>query len=142
MDVKKEFFRLKEQWVHSSGEAREKADAEMQTFFDSLSEEDKALVKEAVDEDFARIHKDVEETRQLAEQITIRKQMEEILPFISVSALAKTYFGKSAAWFYQRLNGNIIHGKPVSFTKEELTKLSQALKDVAAQLQRAAAVVA
>lgn len=138
MDVKKEFIRLKEQWMQASGEAREKADAEMQAFFDSLREEDKPLLAEAVDEDFARLHNDVEETRRLADQISIRKQMEEVLPFISVSALAKVYFGKSASWFYQRLNGNVVHGKSASFTPQEMNTLRRALDDVAAKLQHAA----
>ena len=40
MDVKKEFIRLKEQWMNSKGEAREKADVEMQAFFDSLTEKE------------------------------------------------------------------------------------------------------
>ena len=142
MDVKKEFIRLKEQWMHASGEAREKADAEMQAFFDALREEDKTLLEEAVNEDFARLHKDVEEAHRLAEQITIRKQLEEVLPFISVSEFAKTYFGRSASWLHQRINGNAIHGKPATFTSEEVKTLSNALNDVAAKLKRAAAAVA
>lgn len=142
MDVKKEFIRLKEQWVRSSGEARRKADDEMQAFFDSLQEEDKALLTEAVDEDFARLHKEVEETRKLAKQLSIRKQMEEVLPFISVSEFAKTYFGRSASWLHQRINGNVIHGKPAMFTPDEIKTLSHALNDVAAKLQRAATAVA
>ena len=142
MDVKKEFIRLKEQWMHASGEAREKADAEMQAFFDALREEDKTLLEEAVNEDFARLHKDVEEAHRLAEQITIRKQLEEVLPFISVSEFAKAYFGRSASWLHQRINGNAIHGKPAAFTPEEIKTLSHALNDVAAKLQRAAMAVA
>lgn len=142
MDVKKEFFRLKEQWIHSTGKEREQADAEMQAFFDSLKPEDNALLEEAVNEDFARIHKDMEEAHKLAERIAVRRQIETILPFISVSALTKEYFGKSSSWFYQRLNGNTVHGKQVSFTEDELKTLSHALSDMAAKLQQAAATVA
>ena len=122
MDVKKEFFRLKEQWIHSTGKEREQADSEMQAFFDSLKPEDNALLEEAVNEDFARIHKDMEEAHKLAERIAVRRQIETILPFISVSALAKEYFGKSSSWFYQRLNGNTVHGKQVSFTENPCTE--------------------
>ena len=56
--------------------------------------------------------------------------MEQVLPFLSISALAKHYFGKSASWFYQRLNGNIVHGKPCRFTPEELEKVKLALNDI------------
>ena len=142
MDVKKEFIRLKEQWMHASGDERNKADAEMQAFFDALKEEEKTLLAEAVNEDFAQLHKDVEEAHKLAEQITIRKQLEEVLPFISVSEFAKAYFGRSASWLHQRINGNAIHGKPAAFTPDEMKTLSRALNDVAAKLQRAAMAVA
>ena len=36
MNVKEEFFRLKDRWIHSKGEEREKADAEMQACFQSI----------------------------------------------------------------------------------------------------------
>ena len=81
MNVKEEFFRLKDRWIHFKGEEQKKADAEMQAFFDSLNSEDSALLEEAVNEDFARIRKDVACTYQLAEQISIRKQLESVLQF-------------------------------------------------------------
>ena len=62
--------------------------------------------------------------------------MEPILPYISVSSLAKDYFGKSTSWFYQRLNGNIIHCKAAAFTDKELNVLKDALQDVASKLNK------
>ena len=104
-----------------------------------MSDEEQKQLSIAVSDDLQKIRQEVGE---LKRTLSARKLMEPILPFISVSALAKEYFGKSASWFYQRLNGNVVHGKPVSFTEEELAKLSRALNDVAAQLQRAAAAMA
>ena len=72
MDVKKEFIRLKEQWMNSKGEAREKADVEMQAFFDSLTEKDKKLIAEAVDEDFSKIHQKIEDCKNLSHRIEVR----------------------------------------------------------------------
>lgn len=142
MNVKEEFFRLKDRWIHSKGEERERADADMQAFFDSLTPEDNALLKEAVNEDFARIHQKVEESVRLAEQISIRKQLEEVLPVLSVSEFAKRYFGRSASWLHQRINGNAVHGKPAEFTPEEKQTLARALRDMASKLEQAAAAVA
>ena len=80
----------------------------------------------------------IEMARELGKQIQIRKQLESVLPFISVSALAKSYFGKSSSWFYQRLNGNIVHGKPAAFTEDELKTLNHALQDISTKLSNVA----
>lgn len=134
MDVKKEFIRLKEQWMDSKGEAREKADIEMQAFFDSLTEEDKKLIIEAVDEDFSKIHQKVEDCKDLSHRIEVRKRLEEVLPFISISKFAEVYFGKSASWLHQRINGNVVHGKPCRFTDEEVDIFNRALQDISKKI--------
>lgn len=165
MNVKEEFFRLKDRWIHFKGEEQKKADAEMQAFFDSLNSEDSALLEEAVNEDFARIRKDVACTYQLAEQISIRKQLESVLQFqqqythnngtpneefiikykmrdilfaISWREISKTYFGKSSTWIYEKLDGRDGNGKPTSFTPEETMQLKGALCDLAERIRRCA----
>lgn len=138
MGVKEDYLRLKERWVQSKGAEREQAQAELDAFFDSLSEEDTPLLEEAVNEDFKRIHQKMDEAKELGRQIQVRKQLESILPFISVSALAKNYFGKSSSWFYQRLNGNVVHGKQATFTEDELKTLNNALLDISMKLSNVA----
>ena len=113
-----------------------------------MSDEEQKQLSIAVSDDLQKIRQEVGE---LKRTLSARELMEPILPFISVSALAKEYFGKSASWFYQRLNGtswfyqrlngNMVHGKPVSFTQEELTVLAHALNDMASKLQQAALTV-
>ena len=63
------------------------------------------------------------------------------MKLISVSEFARKYFGKSASWLHQRINGNEVHGKAVTFTEKELNILSDALKDVANKLNSAAAAL-
>lgn len=138
MDVKEEYFRLKDLWIKSTGLERENAGKQLDVFMTSLSEEDKRLVTEAIADDFNRIHKIVDESKQLRKRIEVRKQLEEVLSFISVSEFAKTYFGKSASWLHQRINGNEVHGKAATFTPEELHQLADALNDVGDKLKRAA----
>lgn len=71
--------------------------------------------------------------------LTLQKTLHGVLPpFISVSEFAKQYFGKSASWLHQRINGNAVHGKVATFTPTELTTLANALKDVAGKLTHAA----
>lgn len=58
----------------------------------------------------------------------------EVLDRISCADIAGRYFHRSRSWFTQRLNNNIVNGKPVSFTAEELQTLRRALKGLAVDL--------
>ena len=142
MGVKEVFSRLKAACLQAKGDDREKADQEMDRFFDSLRPEDQKELQAAIDEDFARIHQVVEDAKKMKRQIEVRKILSEVLPFISVSEFAKQYFDKSASWLHQRINGNEVHGKVATFTEKELKILSDALKDVADKLNNAAIVLA
>ena len=64
----------------------------------------------------------------------MRKRLEEVLPFISISKFAEVYFGKSASWLHQRINGNVVHGKPCRFTDEEIDIFNRALQDISKKI--------
>ena len=57
-----------------------------------------------------------------------------ILNFINCAAISERFFNRSRAWFTQRMNNNIVNGKPISFTSEELLKLRTSLKILASEL--------
>ena len=76
----------------------------------------------------------IKETIERIDSVLIRQQMEEILPFVSLAYIAKTYFKKSRQWLYQRINGLSVNGKPAQFTHEELDILNFALKDMGQKL--------
>lgn len=126
MDKVKRFFELKELWKKGDESQRAEIDKEISSLMAELSPEEDTLLVEGVQKDFARIHKDI---AYIEEQI-VRRQMQEVLPILSVSYLAKHYFGKSTSWFYQRLNGNKVNGKIASFTCEEIAILNEALQDI------------
>lgn len=138
MDVRKEYFRLKELNMHSTGEDRVRADEALEHFLNGLNEADKEIVFKEIEEDFASLHQTAHEAHKLKKKIALKKQLEDVLPLISISALSKNYFGKSSYWFYQRLNGNLVHGKPAAFTQEELFRLADALKDIGNKITHAA----
>ncbi|WP_288361471.1 DUF5053 domain-containing protein [uncultured Bacteroides sp.] len=133
MDKVKRFFELKEQWKKASDVERNDIDRELSALMDSMNEIEQENLIAGVSDDFKRMRQEVADIRRT---LSIRQQMEPILPYISVSSLAKDYFGKSASWFYQRLNGNIVHGKAAAFTDRELSVLVDALKDVASKLDK------
>lgn len=133
MDKVKRFFELKELWKKASEVERSDIDRELSDLMDSMNETERESLFEGVSDDFKRMREEVTDIRRT---LSIRQQMEPILPYISVSSLAKDYFGKSTSWFYQRLNGNIIHGKAAAFTDKELNVLKDALQDVAFKLNK------
>ena len=133
MDKVKRFFELKELWKKASEVERSDIDRELSDLMDSMNETERESLFEGVSDDFKRMREEVTDIRRT---LSIRQQMEPILPYISVSSLAKDYFGKSTSWFYQRLNGNIIHGKAAAFTDKELNVLKDALQDVASKLNK------
>lgn len=59
----------------------------------------------------------------------------EITEIVSLSYIAKKYFGKSRHWLYQRLNGVKINGKPVFLNAEQKEQLKFALNDISKKLQ-------
>ncbi|MDR0393647.1 MAG: DUF5053 domain-containing protein [Tannerella sp.] len=64
------------------------------------------------------------------EEIRLRCHLylnKDIIPF---SYIAKTYFKKSKAWLYQRINENIVNGKPAKFTENEIKIFNEALQDI------------
>lgn len=123
MDKTKKFMELKEQWKKASETERAEIDKEISALLESMSENETLELEQTVSDDFKRIHEDVAD---IDRTLTIRKKLEHILPFINVSCFARHYFGRSASWFYQRLNGNIVHGKPASFTEDEVKQLQDA----------------
>jgi hypothetical protein len=82
------------------------------------------------------------ETAVEAEELRIKEKLQKILPIVSVSYLAKTYFDKTPQWFYQRLNGNIVNGKEAKFTDQEMKILAKALKDISEKLKESSLLIA
>lgn len=83
----------------------------------------------------------VSETNAELDELILKEKLEEVLPIISVSYLAKNYFKKTPQWFYQRLNGNTVNGKEAHFTPNELETLSVALKEIGQKLSTSASLI-
>ena len=64
----------------------------------------------------------------------IKQKLSPILPMISTAYIAKNYFGKTASWFSQRLNGSKVNGKQAAFTDEEIMRIEEALSDISRKL--------
>lgn len=64
--------------------------------------------------------------------------MFDICLLVNFSEIARTYFGRSANWFNQRLHGYNVNGKQAAFKSKELQTLSAALRDIAKKILIAA----
>ena len=124
MNKVKRFFELKKQWKQSAEADRSSIDRQITELMDSMTGQEVEQLAVGVKNDFDNVHQEIAEIK---EQLTIRERLEPVLPYLSVSKLSKDYFNKSSSWFYQRLNGNKIHGKVCRFTDKELETLDMAL---------------
>ena len=78
--------------------------------------------------------KSEKESEQTMEEIRLRCHLilnKEIIPF---SYIAKNYFKKSKEWLYQRLNENIVNGKPAKFSENEIKTFNFALQDISKKI--------
>ena len=124
MVTKEQMDALKKRFVNAKTDAERLAvDDEMRR----LCDEDINAVAEIMRQQMEETHREVDE-------ILVRKQLEEMLPAISLSYIAKTYFKKSRAWLYQRINGLYVNGKPAKFSESEIETLNYALNDIGQRL--------
>ena len=77
-------------------------------------------------------------TRPQTGRQTMYQQMDDIFDAISWGCLAKTYFDKSASWFYHKMQGRYGNMKPTEFSPNEKQQLKGALCDLADRIRRAA----
>ena len=62
--------------------------------------------------------------------VNVRTGMGELCDVLSLSYIAQHYFQKDRSCLAQRINGNIVHGKPSAFTESELEIFKFALNDI------------
>lgn len=129
--MKTDIEKLKERFVNAESEAELKA----------IDEEMRFLADKDIESFSEGLIECAKDTNKKADELLLREKLEAVLPFISVSTLSKTYFKRSPQWFYQRLNGSIVNGKPVKFNHNELKILSSALIDIGKRISQAAAFV-
>lgn len=121
---------------------REQMDVLKSRYVNARNDEERELVRKEISQlcDIDALVVASMATDQLQENIEeinaviVRRQMENILPFMSLAYIAKRYFGKSRQWLYQRINGSSVNGKTARFTQEEIDILNEAFQDMGKML--------
>jgi len=94
----------------------------------------KELINEDPDKFSEAMLTSAKETADRATQLAMKQKLKDVIPAISLVYIAKTYFDKTDAWLYQRINGNIVNGKPAAFTPKEMETMKFALNDLSNKL--------
>ena len=68
----------------------------------------------------------------------MRRRFDDVEVFICWGEIAEAYFGRSASWFYHKLNGQDGNGRPDGFTRSEAEQLRGAFLDLAERLRKTA----
>ncbi|MBP6611043.1 MAG: DUF5053 domain-containing protein [Paludibacter sp.] len=92
------------------------------------------LLNESPDEFAQAMADSAKDSAEKATDLAMRQKLESVIPAISMVYIAKHYFNKTDAWLYQRINGNIVNGKPAHFTSDEKNTLAHALRDISMKL--------
>ena len=95
------------------------------------SDEDKALIDDYVLQMLDNIGGELQEVDKELDTIQAIKGISDMISF---KYIAETYFKNSKAWFSQRLNGNVVHGKVCRFNEDELKTLRFALQDISRKI--------
>lgn len=99
------------------------------------SPEEKAEIKAYLDSTLDAIELDIQELDEtLDRMILIKKQIREVSEIIPLQYIAKHYFGKSASWLSQRINGNSVRGKVYQLKDSEIETLNTAIQDIGKKL--------
>jgi predicted DNA-binding protein len=113
-----------EELKHRHGKARSvKAHDAIAKEMDALADEDNTMFSLAMVE-LAK------ETNARARALGERERFREATRAVSMAYIAKTYFGRTRGWLYQRINGSIVNGKPAKFNDEERKTLEHAFQDI------------
>lgn len=90
------------------------------------SDEVRATAKEFVNEQFDKMEQEVAVLRS--------KISDDDYKLLPMSYIARTYFGKSAAWLSQRINGTLVRGKVYTLNAEQKRIFNDALRDISSRI--------
>ncbi len=118
----------------SSSEERQKIIDDYKCWYENLSDEDKLTETTRQFESARAVIDGVKANNEELKARRIREKLGNVPEAISMSYVAKNYFGKTKTWLYQRLNGNKVNGKEACFTESEARQLQDALHDLGHRL--------
>ena len=97
--------------------------------------EEKEFISQYMRKEMDVIENDIKEVNaDFDRMLSIKAQIKEVSEIVSLKYIAKNYFGKSAAWLSQRINGIPVRGKIYYLKESELNTLNNAIQDIGKKL--------
>lgn len=119
---------MEEQAIKYAGSMDVEGQEKFRVALEYLKEHNSPELKERMKD---RINNSLDEIGEEINNLSARAQLAETYELLPISYIAKEYFGKTAAWLYQRLNGYKVRGKVYSLTDEEKNVFNRAVQDIA-----------
>lgn len=91
-------------------------------------------MNEAVQHIVASVNNRLDNIENTIEAYTLHERMGTLTEAVNLAYIARRYFGKTRQWLYQRLKGQMVNGKPATFTETEETTFITALHEIGLQL--------
>lgn len=99
------------------------------------SPNEKAFIQQYMENEADSISRDIAKLdHQLERMLAIKKQLKDVSQIIPMKYIAEHYFGKSAAWLSQRVNGTPVRGKIYCLKDTEISTLNHAIQDIGKKL--------
>jgi len=77
----------------------------------------------------------IREGKEALQELKLKIELERVSEFVSMSYIARKFFGKSRQWLNNRIKGNVVNGKPAVFTSDELNQFSNALVNLSNEIK-------
>jgi hypothetical protein len=123
----------------ASKSVKAKMEKQIANGFSLLSEEEKKEVQNI----FLESREDtIREGKEALKELKLKKELEQVSQYVSMSYIAQNFFGKSRQWLNNRIKGNSVNGKPAAFTGEELKQFSVALNQISGEIKDTALRIA
>jgi hypothetical protein len=126
--------------------------------YHKASKQEKKAIKEKLEKEFAALPEDekkevqriflesreavIQDAQEVLEELKLQKELEQVAQYVSMSYIAKKSFGKSRQWLNNRIKGNLVNGKPASFSKNELKQFSSTLFQLSDEIRNTALRIA
>jgi len=116
-------------------------DEKIRAYFEDVTEGKKPSVKltaEELEKGVIEFDEGMRKIIEEADEKIFRAKLGDLPEALSLSYIAKKYFGKSRGWLMQKVNGNKVNGKIAVFTDEERLVFRKALQDLSEKMSAVA----
>jgi hypothetical protein len=128
MDIKKVISEYHDASESKKAEIRER----LKNDFSLLSDNEKKEVQRTFLESQDTV---IREGKEAIGELKLYAELERVSKFVSMSYIARNFFGKSRQWLNNRIKGNRVNGKSAAFTSNELKQFAEALNQLGEEIK-------